>query len=295
MDHLAELDSAGAEPGRHRHGDAPRRRPALLTLPVALRSAMVRVRPSAVLGAVAVLVVVLAIVGVRTAWAQRAAEPTPVPSSQGAADVSAADPVVDPLAQDEQPSSQDSSTPSSAEDPSSPDPSMGGSADSDAAPEGAAAYVHVIGAVLEPGVVEVSSGDRVSDVVEAAGGLGQGADLSRINLARVVSDGERIWVPVDGEEPPEAVADPVSSGVSSEPQSPEGGVPGASVGGPIDINTADSSLLQTLPGVGPVTAESILAWRAEHGTFSTIEELMEVSGIGPRTLEKLRPHLVVGP
>ncbi len=226
------------------------------------------------------LVVVLAVVGVRSAWAQRAAEPIPVSTSS----VSDQDP--DALTNPEpvrQGGVAESAGPSVSPDEPQATVLM---------------YVHVIGAVSEPGVVEVPSGSRVSDVVQSAGGATTSADLSRINLARLVLDGERIWVPVRGEEPPDEAAEPIAPGVAATPDGSAGaGEGGAVAGAPVavDINTADSGVLQTLPGVGPVTAESILAWRTEHGGFSSVEELMEVSGIGPRTLEKLEPLVTVGP
>ncbi len=253
---------------------------------------MVRVRPSAVWGAAVLLVLVLAVVGVRSAWAQRAAAPTPIPASSAAGQ--------DPVSE---------TNPAPQGEVASGELSNGsGVTEAETATEGesqppAVVYVHVIGAVSEPGVVEVSPGSRVSDVVESAGGLSKAADLSRINLARLVLDGERIWVPVLGEEPPEEVAEPIApsaSATSDGAQTGAGetdpaGTAGEPTSGVLDVNTADSTALQTLPGVGPVTAESILAWRTEHGRFATVEELMEVSGIGPRTLDKLKPLVVVGP
>src|SRR5699024_7771205 len=134
---------------------------------------------------------------------------------------------------------------------------------------------------LEPGA-------RVQDAVDAAGGLVDSADTSRLNLARTVHDGERIWVPTPGEEVPEvpdpAGADP--SGSSADLPGPIGGE--ASDEQQININTADQAVLEELPGVGPVTAGAIVAWREENGGFSTPDELLEVSGIGEATLEKLR-------
>ncbi len=228
------------------------------------------------------LVLVLAVLGVRSAWAQRAAEPIPVPASS----ITDQDPAAQTIAEtrDEGAVAQ----PADSTDAK------------DESPTATVMYVHVIGAVSEPGVVEVPPGSRVSDVVGSAGGTTTSADLSRINLARLVLDGERIWVPVLGEEPPDEVAEPTAPGVSA---TPDGSASGSAGGGDaagagaaaIDINAADATALQTLPGVGPVTAESILAWRTEHGRFSTVEELMEVSGIGPRTLEKLQPLVTVGP
>jgi len=241
----------------------------LLTLPVALRQARVRVGSPVLVGAVVVLVAVLAVVGVRVAWAQRAAEPTPIPRADSAALTSAG---------------LEAAAPGGAAlDASGVAPTT----------ESGPLYVHVIGAVRRAGVVDVAAGSRVGDVVEAAGGLSARADPGRLNLARLVVDGERIWVPVEGAEPPEEVPAPVSA--PAETGSAPGGAASAGSQAPVDLNTADSSTLQTLPGVGPVTAEAILTWRAEHGRFSTVEELVEVSGIGPRTLERLRPQVSATP
>jgi len=242
----------------------------MITLPVALRGARVRVGPPVLFGALVVVVLVLAVVGGRMAWAQRSAEPTPIPPADAAA-----------LTQDAQ----------APGDAVAPEAGASEAARTAPAPAAGSFYVHVIGAVHRAGVVEIPAGSRVGDVVEAAGGLSASADPARLNLARSVVDGERIWVPVEGEEPPEEVA----ASVATE----AGGVTEQAATGdtqpPVDLNTAESAALQTLPGVGPVTAEAILAWRAEHGSFSTVEELVEVSGVGPRTLERLRPLVTVSP
>lgn len=144
--------------------------------------------------------------------------------------------------------------------------------------------VHVVGQVGTPGLVTVPAGARVADAVDAAGGATPQADLGALNLARPVVDGEQLRVPAPGE----AVA-PVTG--------PGGGAPAAGPGtpaadgapaGPVDLNTADAAALDTLPGVGPVIAERIVAWRAENGRFTSVDELLEVSGIGPALLAKLR-------
>lgn len=131
--------------------------------------------------------------------------------------------------------------------------------------------VHVAGEVRDPGVVTLPAGARVADAVRAAGGLRKGGRLGPTNLARVLSDGERIEI----------------GGVPADSTSgPSGAGPG---GGPIDLNTATAAQLDELPGIGPVTAAKILAWRADNGRFSVVDELAEVPGIGPKTLEELRP------
>lgn len=147
--------------------------------------------------------------------------------------------------------------------------------------------IHVVGAVRSPGVVSVPAGARVSDAVTAAGGL-QGADATAINLARVLTDGEQIHVLRPGETPPPAAA---GAGASPAATGAEGSA--SPSGGLVNLNTADLAALDTLPGVGPVTAQRILDWRTEHGRFSSVDELGEVSGIGDKALARLRAKATV--
>jgi competence protein ComEA len=137
--------------------------------------------------------------------------------------------------------------------------------------------VDVAGKVRRPGIVRLPLGSRVVDALEAAGGARRGADLTGLNLARVLSDGEQVLVGV-----PAAAGPPVAA-------------PGATVAGGVlvNLNTATQPELETLPGVGPVTATSILEWRAEHGAFSSVDELLEVSGIGDATLAEIAPHVTL--
>ncbi|CAN5570604.1 hypothetical protein BH23ACT6_BH23ACT6_07880 [soil metagenome] len=267
QDLIESLRAAGSS-------DDGRSAPRLLTLPAGLRDARLRVKASAVWGAALLVVLVLVVLGVRVAWAERVAQPELVRPADGAATSA------NPLADD--------SPPSGAEDPAAPTQNASATGTT---PPAAETLVHVIGAVREPGVVSVPAGARVSDAVQAAGGVSDEAELSRLNLARVVLDGERIWVPVTGADPPSEVSNPGSTPASAGPSDPGA----ASSPGLVDINTADTTGLEALPGVGPVTAAAILAWRDEHGAFSTVEELLEVSGIGPRTLENVRDMVVVGP
>ncbi|MGV1005158.1 MAG: helix-hairpin-helix domain-containing protein [Candidatus Nanopelagicales bacterium] len=138
--------------------------------------------------------------------------------------------------------------------------------------------IHVAGKVRSPGLVELPAGSRVADALEAAGGLRKGAKLGETNLAEQVVDGQRIDI---------GVSTAVSSGGGSGGQAAGGGAAGASQ--LVNLNTATLEELDTLPGVGPVTAGKILAWRAANGRFATVEELAEVPGIGPKTLAELRP------
>jgi competence protein ComEA len=141
-------------------------------------------------------------------------------------------------------------------------------------------YVHVAGQVRRPGLVRLAPGARVADALAKAGGATGRADLAAVNLARAVVDGEQVFVPSPGEPPP-AAAGPAGSG-------PAGSGPAASAG-PVDLNTADETALDALPGVGPVIAGRIVEWRTKNGNFTSVEELTEVPGIGEATLEKLRP------
>ncbi|HET7328839.1 MAG TPA: ComEA family DNA-binding protein, partial [Nocardioidaceae bacterium] len=150
--------------------------------------------------------------------------------------------------------------------------------------------VHVAGKVRRPGIVTLPAGSRVIDALQQAGGPRRGVDLSGLNLARPLADGEQILVgtPVPAAVPPPAPAIP------GQPVPGVGAGVGAGVGpAVVNLNTATSAQLEELPGIGPVTAASILQWRAEHGRFSTVEELLEVSGIGDATLADLRELVTV--
>lgn len=134
--------------------------------------------------------------------------------------------------------------------------------------------VHVSGAVAVPGVYTLSATARIVDAVDAAGGASPGADLHQLNLAAVLVDGQQIRVPLPGEV---VVPDTAAGGQSS---------------GPVDVNRADSVQLQTLPGVGPATAEAIISFREENGPFRTIEDLLDVPGIGPSKLAAIADSAV---
>jgi competence protein ComEA len=140
--------------------------------------------------------------------------------------------------------------------------------------------VDVAGKVRDPGIARLPTGSRVVDAVHAAGGARRGVDLSSLNLARVLVDGEQVLV---GVPQPTAV---VPSAAAAAPGA-------AGPAGLVSINRADQAALESLPGVGPVTAQAILQWRAEHGTFSAVEELLEVSGIGDATLAEIAPFVTL--
>jgi competence protein ComEA len=138
--------------------------------------------------------------------------------------------------------------------------------------------VDVVGKVRKPGIVSVPKGSRVYQAIEAAGGLKGRVDTASLNMARVLTDGEQILV---GLEPVEV---PAAAGGESS---------GSSAGAKVNLNTATAEQLDTLPGVGPVTAQAILDWREENGRFGSVEDLLDVKGIGDATLAELRDHVSV--
>ena len=137
--------------------------------------------------------------------------------------------------------------------------------------------VDVAGKVRHPGVYHLPDGSRVIDALEAAGGARPGIDLTQVNLARLLTDGEQILL----------------VGSRGRSTSPGSGVVPGSAGGLVNLNRADQALLETLPGVGPVTAAAIVSWRERNGPFSSVDDLVEVSGIGDVTLERLRPYVTL--
>ncbi|MGI5187439.1 helix-hairpin-helix domain-containing protein [Promicromonospora sp. CA-289599] len=145
--------------------------------------------------------------------------------------------------------------------------------------------VHVVGEVAEPGLVTVPDGARVADALEAAGGTTRKADLTAVNLARTVVDGEQLYVP----EPGEQVPGPAAPGAGGP------GTGGGSTAATVDINTADVAALETLPGIGPAIAQAIVEWRTSNGQFASVDELEDVPGIGPATLAEIRDSARVGP
>lgn len=168
--------------------------------------------------------------------------------------------------------------------------------------------VHVVGAVGRPGIVTLPGGSRVSDAVERAGSPRGDADLARLNLARVLVDGERLYVPTVGEtdipEPLDGGGAGSAGGGAGGGAGPAGGGAGGGAGSVgdgagatgdavVDLNTADQSLLETLPGIGPSLAGRILAWRDEHGRFAAVEDLLDVSGIGDVRFAELRDRVRV--
>jgi competence protein ComEA len=242
--------------GRHRRAVPPK--PAILTVPTALRGLRARPRRLAVLGVLILLVTSALVLGVRVALARSSAQPKPIAAAAHGPPVGLVTRTV-PAAF----------------------ATKGVSGSTTAA---GFLLVHVVGQVRHPGVVRLPPGSRVLDAVQAAGGALPSADLNHLNLARAVVDGEQIVVPKPGENIP---VGGLSGGAGVGPTS------AGSVGGLVDLNTADAAALDSLPGVGPVIAQRILDWRTEHGRFTSVDELGEVSGIGDKLMAQIAPKVRV--
>ncbi|HEY0636990.1 MAG TPA: ComEA family DNA-binding protein [Pseudonocardiaceae bacterium] len=145
--------------------------------------------------------------------------------------------------------------------------------------------VSIAGAVVRPGLVRLAEGARVADAVSAAGGPTPGTDLTGVNLARRLTDGEHVVI---------GPATPAAAPGGGQGGTP-GGAPGSGSGSGarLDLNTATLADLDTLPGVGPVTAQRILDWRAEHGRFASIDQLREIEGIGETRFARLAELVLV--
>ena len=151
--------------------------------------------------------------------------------------------------------------------------------------------VHVGGAVAAPGVYDLAEGARVLDAVEAAGGFAEGAARDALNLARAVSDGEQVVVPSEADI---AAQDVASAGAGGAAAGAGASAAAGGAGGKVNINTASAAQLDTLPGVGASTAETIVADREANGPFKTVEDLKRVSGIGDKKFAALADAICVG-
>ena len=275
----------------------------LVPVPGAGRAAALGVGARSVGGLLLVAVVLLVVLGGRWWWVeqQATAVPSVAPVEQGGVAGEGTAPPGSPTDEGAG-EAPPTGVPDGAGGPApaeSGQPEGSGAAPSVAGTTEAAAagpvLVHVVGQVAAPGVVELRAGSRVVDAVDAAGGLTDRADPGSLNMARVVTDGEQIWVGAPGEEPPVGWAAGAPAGSASSPVVTGGPVPGPEAPAAlVDLNRATQAELEELPGIGPVTAGRILAWRQEHAGFTTVEELLEVSGIGERTLEQLEPLVTVG-
>ena len=180
------------------------------------------------------------------------------------------------------------------ETPAASDPSVSASASAvspsvtGASALGEELIVDVAGKVRRPGIVTLPPGSRVFDALEAAGGVRGDVDLSSLNLARLLVDGEQVRVPAPGEAGTGPGGGVAASGGAGAPGGPGG--PGG--GGRISLSTADVATLDTLPGIGPVLAQRIVDWRTANGRFTSVDELGEVSGIGEKLLAQVGPLVV---
>ena len=275
--HPAEMSARRFRPGSPRIA-RPFGRLAELWVPESLRDA--RVDPGR--RGMIVLLLVAALAAVATAfgvWRDRP-EPRPVETSAVAALAVSSEPPA---------SGWVSSTPGPAG--SAPSGSDLGAeqvgADPSAGDVPGEIVVSVTGLVGQPGVVTLNAGARVADAIAAAGGAAAEADLTGMNLAARLADGDSVVV---GTAP---AAGDIASGVSGGDAGSSMAADSTPAGGPIDLNTADEAALDTLPGVGPVMAQNILSWRETNGRFASVEQLQEISGIGPSRFAQISPLVTV--
>lgn len=149
--------------------------------------------------------------------------------------------------------------------------------------------VHVSGAVKKAGVYRLSEGSRVADAIEQAGGAAENADLDALNLAEPLTDGQKVHVPRKGETPPASVAAATAPSTAARPER----AAKPAVQFPIDLNTATAEQLEAIPGIGPVLAQRIVDHRRLHGKFQSVDDLLQVHGIGQKRLESMRPYVTV--
>lgn len=147
-------------------------------------------------------------------------------------------------------------------------------------------YVDVDGAVVRPGVYRLKDGARVSQAIDAAGGLTAEADVTGLNRASKVADGQKIYVPTVGEQQAAAAVGGAESSAATTPGA-------GSSSGLVNINTASAAELQTLSGIGPSMAQSIIDERTQNGAFASVDDLMRVSGIGEKKLAKIKDCICV--
>ncbi len=155
------------------------------------------------------------------------------------------------------------------------------------------AVVHVVGAVRRPGVYRLRLGQRVEDAIRRAGGAEGDTDLQAINLAAKIADGQQVVVPRRGGAAGAGGGVATGGGAAGGGVAGGGGAAGAAPSAPINLNSATAEQLDTLDGVGPATAQKILEYRTQHGGFASVDDLAQVSGIGPKKLEALKAQVTV--
>lgn len=272
--------------------------PRPLELPSTLATGRYAVSRQAVIGVALVVALAVALLGGRYVMARQDAAPQPVATgraSDAGGPSGGALPGATPTAVG------DAATSGAASDVATGAGTKGATTTGTTAPATARVTVHIVGEVERPGVVTLPAGSRVDDALDEAGGATSGADLTGVNLARPLVDGEQVVVPAPGER----VVGAPGAGTGAAPGGAgaagaggaAAGAGGAGAGGAaaelVDLNTADLATLETLPGVGPVLAQRILDWRAAHGQFTAVGELGEVSGIGDKIYAQLSPKVTV--
>ncbi|TCC51416.1 ComEA family DNA-binding protein [Kribbella capetownensis] len=232
---------------------------------------------------VVVLAAVLAIGLSWAAWQVFRVRPETLPDARPPTTVTSGSPVAGAGSSPGQPGG----TPGAAVSPGAAQPSAGAGQPSAGATQGSGTgqsptgvvVVDVAGKVRRPGLVRAPSGSRVADVLTLAGGPLPGVDLTTLNLARPVTDGEQILVGI-----------PIPPGATTAPGATPT-APSTASNAPVNLNTADLTQLDTLPGVGPVLAQRILDYRTQNGPFATIDQLQEVPGVGPKKFDSLKSHV----
>lgn len=151
--------------------------------------------------------------------------------------------------------------------------------------------VHIIGEVKKEGIIYLEEGSRVADAIEKAGGETKEADLSKINLAYILQDGEKIYVPNKNDDITEYITKENGNNLISEGNNTSNNLKGEN--DKVNINTATLNELDSLPGIGPSTAQKIIDYREENGNFKTIEDLQNVKGIGDAKFEEIKDKIIV--
>ena len=146
--------------------------------------------------------------------------------------------------------------------------------------------IHIAGQVKNSGIIELEKGERISDAIEKAGGTTELADLDNVNLAYVLEDGQKLYIPSSEEKTEEYISTENGKNIIQETKS-------SSVKSVIDINKADKEQLQNIPGVGPSMAEKIVNYREENGNFNSVEDLKNISGIGEKKFESMKEFVCV--
>ena len=272
--------------------------PRPLELPSTLATGRYAVSRQAIIGVALVVALAVALLGGRYVMARQDAAPQPVATGR-ASDVGG--PSGGALPGATPTPVGDAATSGAASDVATGAGTKGATTTGTTAPAPARVTVHIVGEVERPGVVTLPAGSRVDDALDEAGGATSEADLTGVNLARPLVDGEQVVVPAPGDR----VVGAPGAGTGAAPGGAgaagaggaAAGAGGAGAGGAaaelVDLNTADLATLETLPGVGPVLAQRILDWRTEHGQFTAVEELGEVSGIGDKIYAQLSPKVTV--